>query len=197
MSFPAIYWFVSCPTTTIYLCWLCYFSLLDKEDCFVCLFIVAFLSTTVWVFSLVIPHGMHLVVPTHYFFFWVVCHLKTSPPKESEQEFQNRLSLLLTAKPYPFFTSNLWLTTLVLTRYRLVVPGLCACPTFVYVKSLSAAHAFAMVWRFIYAFYHSSLTFYDMNCFLIFHSLLVCSFQGLGLAWLWVFLFLAHSLLLS
>ena len=197
MSFLTIHWFVSCSATTTYLCWLCHSLLLDKEDCFVCLFTVAFLSIAVWVFSLAILHGMHLVVSTHHSFFWVVCHLNRKfPLKESEREPQNKLSLLPIARLYPSLTSDPWPTILVLAGYRLVVPGLCACSTFVYVKSLFAAHTFAMVWRFIYAFYHSSLTFYGMNCFLIFHSLLVYSFQGLGLAWLWVFLFLAHSLLL-
>ena len=53
-----------------------------------------------------------------------------------------------------------------------------------------------MVWRFICVFFHSSLTSYGMNYFLIFYSSLACPFQGLGLAWLWIFLSLAHSLLL-
>ena len=45
---------------------------------------------------------MHLVVPTYSCFFWVVSHpSRTLPSKESEQEPQNRLSLLPTAKPYP------------------------------------------------------------------------------------------------
>ena len=45
---------------------------------------------------------MHLVIPTHPYFFWVVSHpSRTLPPKESEQEPQNRLSLLSTARPYP------------------------------------------------------------------------------------------------
>ena len=42
-----------------------------------------------WVLSLSlpIPHGMHLVVPTHPCFLWVVCHSSmTYPPKELEQE---------------------------------------------------------------------------------------------------------------
>ena len=103
VSFPTTHWFVSCLATTTYLCWLCHSPLLDKENYFVYLFIVTFLSTTVWVFSLSIPHGMHLVVPIHPFLFWVVCHLsRTFPPKEFEQELQNRLSLLLTTRPYPF-----------------------------------------------------------------------------------------------
>ena len=55
-----------------------------------------------WAFSLTIPHGMHLVVPTHTSLFWVVCHLsRTFPLKEFEREPQNRLSLLPTARPYP------------------------------------------------------------------------------------------------
>ena len=92
---PTTHWFVSCPPTTTYLCQLCHSPLPDKEDCFVCLLTMAFLSTAMWVFSLAIPHGMHLVVPTHPSFFWVVCHpSRTSPPKESEQESQNKLSLL-------------------------------------------------------------------------------------------------------
>ena len=37
------------------------------------------------------------------------------------------------------------------------------CSTFVYVQSLSATHAFAMTWRFIYTFCRSFLTSYDMN----------------------------------
>ena len=96
------HWFVNFPATTTYLCWLCHSPLADKEDCFVFLLTMVFLSTTVWVFSLTISHGIYLVVPTHPSFFWVVCHLsRTSPPKESEHEPQNRLSLLPTAKPYP------------------------------------------------------------------------------------------------
>ena len=103
MFFPTTHWFVSYPATTTYLCWLCHFPLPDKKDYFVHLLIVAFLSTTVWVFSLAIAHGMHLVVPTYPSFFWVVYHpIRTSPPKEYEWEPQNRLSLLPTTRPYPF-----------------------------------------------------------------------------------------------
>ena len=39
----------------------------------------------------------------------------------------------------------------------------CTCSTSVYVQSLSAAHAFAMVWRLICVFCRSSLTFYGVN----------------------------------
>ena len=45
-------------------------------------------------FSLPIPHGMHLVVPTQFCFFWMVCHPnRTLPLKEPEQEPQNRFFL--------------------------------------------------------------------------------------------------------
>ena len=50
-----------------------------------------FLLVTVCVLSLSIPHGMHLVVPTHPYFFWVTCHpSRTFLPKKPEQEPQNR-----------------------------------------------------------------------------------------------------------
>ena len=105
VSFPTTHWFVSCPATTTYLCWLCHSLLPDKENYFVCLFTVAFLSTIAWVFSLAIPHGMHLVVPTHHSIFWMVCHpSKTFPPKKFKREPQNRLSLLLIARPYPLLS---------------------------------------------------------------------------------------------
>ena len=102
VSFPTIYWFVSYITTTTYLCQLCHSPLPDKEGRFVCLFTVAFLSTIVWVFSLAILHGMHLLVLAHHFLFQVVCYpSRTSPLKESEWEPQNRLSLLPIVRPYP------------------------------------------------------------------------------------------------
>ena len=91
---PTTHWFVSYLATTIYLCWQCHSPLLDKEDYFIYLLTVAF--------SFAIPHGTHQLVPTHPFFFWVVCHpSRTSPPKEYEGVYQNRLSLLPSARPYP------------------------------------------------------------------------------------------------
>ena len=66
------------------------------------------LPVTVWVLSLSIPHGIHLVIPTHPNFFWAVCHPnRTFPPKEPEQEPQNRFSPLPIARPCPL-TSNPW-----------------------------------------------------------------------------------------
>ena len=101
MFFPTTHWFISCPATTTYLYKLCHSLLPDKKGCFVCLFTVAFLSTTVWVFSLTIPHGILQVVLTHPSFFWMICHpSRTSPPKESERELQNRLSFIPIARPY-------------------------------------------------------------------------------------------------
>ena len=102
------YWFVSRSAIATYLCWLCHLPLLNKEGYFICLSIVALLPVTVWVLSLSIPHGMHLVVPTHPYFFWEVCHpSKTFPPKEPEQEPQYRFSPLPTVRPCPL-TSNPW-----------------------------------------------------------------------------------------
>ena len=41
--------------------------------------------------SLSIPHGMHLMIPTHPYFFWVACHpSRIFPPKKPKQEPQNK-----------------------------------------------------------------------------------------------------------
>ena len=102
VSFQTTHWFVNYLATITYLCCPCHIPLPNKENYFVCLFTVAFLSETRWTFSLTISHGMHLAIPTHLSFFWVVCHpSKTFPLKEFEWKSQNRLFLLPTAKPYP------------------------------------------------------------------------------------------------
>ena len=153
--------FVGCLATTTYLCWLCHTLLPDKECYFVCLLTV--------IFSLAVLHGMHLLVPTHLAFFWVICHpSKTSPPKESKQKPQNRFFLLPTARPYPLLplTHDLPFLYWLGTGWQCL--GLVRAPLPVYIKSLFAAHTFAIVWRLICAFYHSSLTFCGENCFLIF-----------------------------
>ena len=118
----------------------------DKEDYFVSLLTGVFLSTTMWVFPLPIPHGMHLVVPTHPYFFWAICHpSRTFSLKELEKEPQNRLSSLPTTRPYPFLPLTHDPPLPVLAGYRLVMFGPCACTTSVYVQNLSTAYAFAMV----------------------------------------------------
>ena len=143
---------------------------------------MAFLSATVWVFSLPIPHGMHLVVTNHPYFFWVICHPnRTFTPKELEQEPQNKLSPLPTTRPYHLLPLTHDPPLPVLARYRLVMSGPYACSTSVYIQNLYAAHAFVMIWRLVYAFYHSSLTPYGVNCFLISHSLQLASFKGWAL----------------
>ena len=70
---------------------------------FVCLLWHSYLLRYGCYFFLSIPYGMHLMVPTHPYFFWVVCHpSRTFPPKEPEREPHNRFSLLSTARSYPF-----------------------------------------------------------------------------------------------
>ena len=83
---------VSGSATTTYLCWLYRSLLLDKKCYFVCLLAVAFSTCySVFALSLSFPHGVHLVVPTHAYFFWVACHpSKTFLSKEPEQEPHNR-----------------------------------------------------------------------------------------------------------
>ena len=144
---------------------------------------MAFLSTTVWVFSLPIPHGIHLVIPTYPYFFWVVCHPnRTFLPKEPKREPQNRLSPFPTVRLYPLLPLTHDPPLPVLTGYRLVMSGLCACSTPKYIQNLSATYAFVVVWRLVCAFCRSFLTHYGVNCFLISHSLQLAFFQGLGLA---------------
>ena len=140
------HWFVSCLATTTYLYWLRHSPLLDKEAYFVCLLTVAFFSVMVWVFSLAIPHGMHLVIPTHPYFFWVVRHPNmTFLLKELEQEPHNRFSLLPTARPHPLLPLTHDPQLPVLAGYMLVMSRPFVCSTSVYVQNLFVAHAFAVV----------------------------------------------------
>ena len=61
--------------------------------------------------SLSLLHGMHIVVPTHPYFFWTVCHLsRTFSLKKPKQEPQNSFSPLPIARPYRL-TSDPWPTT--------------------------------------------------------------------------------------
>ena len=65
---------------TTYLCWLCHQT--KKIILFVCLSWHSYLLRCGCSLSLPIPHGMHLVVPTHPCFFWAVCHPnRTFSPK--------------------------------------------------------------------------------------------------------------------
>ena len=78
----------TCRPSLVRLCQLCHSLSLEKENYFVCLFAVSPLPAVVWMLSLslFIPHGMHLVVPTHPYFFQEVCHpSRTFPLKEPEQ----------------------------------------------------------------------------------------------------------------
>ena len=93
VSLPMTYWFISHSTTTTYLCWPWHQT--KKAILFVYL-----LCYSVSALSLPILHGMHLVVPAHPCFLWVVCHpSRIFPLKEFEQEPQNRFSPLPTARP--------------------------------------------------------------------------------------------------
>ena len=154
---------------------------------------MAFLSATVWVFSLPIPYGIHLVVRVHPYFFWVVCHpSRIFSPKEPEQEPQNRLSSLPTAKPYPLLPLTYDPPLPILARYKLMVPGSHVCFTFfacylcicrdleigLYVLSCT----FGFLWRGLF----SDLPFF-MTCF----------FWGLGLVGSWAFLPSAYSVFTS
>ena len=130
--------------------------------------------------SLSIPHGMHLVVPTHPCFFWVACHPnKTFPPKEPEQEPQNRFFPSLHCQTMPPLTSDPWPTTSYIGWW---CQGLAhASP------SSPVAHAFAVIYRLVCTFCRAHLPSYGVGCFLICHSLWLASFWGLGLVGSWAF----------
>ena len=123
-----------------------------------------------YVCSLSIPHDMHPVVPTYPCFFWVVCHYsRTFPPKEPEQESQNKFLFL---SPPPDYA--LWPMTHHFL-YWLDIGWWClglahASP------SLPVAHAFAVFWRLVCTFYRVLLAFYGAGCFSICHSLWLASF---------------------
>ena len=154
----------------------------NKKDYFVCLSAVAPLPATVWVLSLSIPHDMYLVVPTYPYFFWVVCHPnRTFPPKEPEQESQNRFFPSPYCQTMPSYVWPMTSPHPVLTRYRLVMPGPCTCFTSMYVQSLSVAHALTVIWRPVYTFYRSFLSSYGVSCFLISYFLRPCFLWGWAL----------------
>ena len=137
--------------------------------------------------SLPIPHGMHLVVPTRPYFFWIVCHLSmTFPPKKLEREPQNRFSPLPTARPY-LLTSDPWPIT--------------SCIGWVQAGDVWALHLLHSYVRL--KLVPCSCVCYGLEAHLcilplildpLWHELLsdfsfltACFFQGLGLAWLWAF----------
>ena len=144
-----------------------------------CSFVCRGTLTCYGVGALSIPYNMHLVVPTHPYFFWVVCHpSRTFPPKEPEQESQNRFSL----SPPPDYTL-LPLThdppLPVLAGYRLVKSGPYARSTPACVQNLPVV--FAVFWKLLCTFCHPSLTFYGVSCFLISLSLWFAPLRGWAL----------------
>ena len=144
----------------------------------------------VWVLSLSIPHGMHLVIPTHPYFFWVVCHPNRTFPQKSLSR-NPRISFPLSPPPgHTLLPLTHDPPPPVLAGYRLVKSGPRTCSTFVCVQNLPAA--FAMVWRLVYTSCCPSLISYGVSYFLIPHSLWPTPFRG-WLTWLWAFLPLAYS----
>ena len=197
------YWFVSRSAITTYLCWLCHFPLSDKEGYFVCLSVVALLLVTVCVLSLSlslslsIPYGMHLVAPTHPYFFWVACHPnRTFPPKEPKQEprIGFPLSPLLDHAFLPLthdFTmscigqvqaGDVW----ALCVLQFYVCSKLACCSSVCHDLETCLHILSVIFYFLWRGLLSDLP-----------SFMPCSLWGLGFAKLWAFLPSAYSLLLS
>ena len=161
------HWFVSRSASTTYLRWLCHSLSPDKEDYFVHLFAMALLPTTVWVLSLSIPHGMHLVVPTHPCFFWAVCHPNRTFPQKSLSR-NPRIGFPLSPSPdHTLLPLTHDPPPPVLVGYRLMKYGHCACLTFACVQKLPATHALAVVWRLVCISCRLSLTYNGVSYLLI------------------------------
>ena len=137
-----------------------------------------------------IPHGMHIVVPTHPCFFWVACHLsRTFPPKELSKNPIIGFFPLPTTIPCPLLPLTHDPPLPILVEYRLVVSRSCACFTFFACCSCICRDleiglyvllcTFGFLWRGLF----SDLPFF-MTCF----------FWGLGLVGSWAFLPLAYSI---
>ena len=160
-----------------------------------CLFVCRGTLTyySVGTISLRIPYSMHLMVPTHPYFFWAVCHhSRTFPPKEPEQESHNRFSPLPTTRPC-CLTSNPWPTTScigwvqasgvwalrVLHFYVCLKPAYCSCVRHGQEARLHVLSSILdFLWRELFSYFPS------------FHGLLPL---GLDFVWLWAFLHSAHS----
>ena len=129
--------------------------------------------------SLSIPHGMHLVVPTHPSSFGrYVIPTRHFPQKSLSKNPRigfplspppDHTLLPLTHDPPP----------LVLVGYRLVKSGPYACSTSACVQNMPTA--FAVFWRFLCTFCRPSLTSYGMSYFLIPHSLWPTPFKSWAL----------------
>ena len=113
MSLPTPYWslVVQPPPLT---CAGCAAPLYQtkKDILFVCLPWLFYPLQCVYSLSLSIPHCMHLVVPTHPYFFWMACHPnRTFPPKKPEKKHKNRFFPSPHRQTMPSLTSDPWPTT--------------------------------------------------------------------------------------
>ena len=145
------HWFVSHSVTTTYLYWLCQSPSLDKEDYFVCFFVVALLPAMMWVLSL----SLSLMVCTLWFqlilisFGRYVISVGHFPQKSLSRN--PRIGFPLSLLPdHTLLPLTCDPPLPVLVGYRLVMFRPCACSTFVYVQNLPAA--FAVVWRLMCTF---------------------------------------------
>ena len=141
--------------------------------------------------SLPISHGMHLMVPAHPCFFWVICHLsRTSFLKEPEQEPQNRLSTFPTARPYPL-TFDPWPTISCIgwvqigEAWALCVLNFCVCPKLARCICHGLETPLHILLPVLDFLWHGLLS---DSSFSMAHSL-----RGLGFTWLWAFPPSAHS----
>ena len=97
---------------------------------------------------------MHLVIPAHVCFFWVICHpSRTFPLKELEWEPQNRL---IPFPPLPnHILSYLWPMTHLPCIGWAQVSGAWAyvCSTPIWVHCFFGVHTFAIAYGFVWSCY--------------------------------------------
>ena len=140
---------------------------------------------------------MHLVISTHLSLFLVVCHPSTTfPPKVFEWEPQNRLPLLPIARPYPLLPLThgppllYWLGTGWCCLILVHAPLLCVSKACLLLMCLPWPRVclcvLLLILNLLWREQVSEPSFF-MTRFL----------HGLGIAKLWAFLSLMHSLLLS
>ena len=165
----------------------------NKEGYFVCLPAVLQCECSL---SLLIPHGMHLVVPTHPYFLWGICHpSKTFPPKELSRNPKIGFSLSpLPDYAYLLLTHDLTTSCIgwvqandvwalrVLHFYVYPKSAYCSCIR----RGLEAClYILPPILGFLWSEPFSGFSFFK-----------ACSFWGWAFAWSWAFPPLAHSLAL-
>lgn len=100
----------------------------------------SFSTRPVYTLSLSVSHGMHPVVLTHPYLFWVACHPSRIVPTERAWARNTRMGFH--SSPYrQTVPSPMTSHFFIVARYRLVMPGSYTCFTFL------IFHTFVDIWE--------------------------------------------------